>query len=53
MMRRFPLVMLCLLLCGCGQQTFPEAPVSPLPQAAEDRSLPETAGGEVDRKSVV
>lgn len=49
MKRRIPLVMLCLLLCGCGQQPFPEATDSPLPQAAEDRSLPETAGGEVEK----
>ena len=49
MMRRIPLVMLCLLLCGCGQHAFPEAPDSSLPPAAEIRNLPETAGGDVEK----
>lgn len=49
MMRRIPLVMLCLLLCGCGQRSFPEAPEPSLPPAAEVRNLPEAAGGEVEK----
>ena len=43
MMRRIPLVMLCLLLCGCGQQPFPEAPEPSLPRQRKSevfRKLP-------------
>lgn len=50
MTRLIPLVTLCLLLCGCGQQTLPDVPDSILPPAVKEIRPPEEPGGDVQKK---
>ena len=50
MTRLIPLVTLCLLLCGCGQQTLPDVPDSTLPPAVKEIRPPEEPGGDVQKK---